>query len=67
MTAAYWAAFTATRLAGVGVARFMHAGSVLLATSPCAVAGGLLAVLGLPAGVRSCDRGGDLCKALATC
>ncbi|KXZ48627.1 hypothetical protein GPECTOR_26g530 [Gonium pectorale] len=48
VTAAYWAAFTGTRLAGAAAAPVLHASSVLLITSPAAVAGAALAVLGLP-------------------
>ncbi|GIL63602.1 hypothetical protein Vafri_17638, partial [Volvox africanus] len=48
VTAAYWAAFTGTRLAAVAAAPFLHASRVLLITSPFAVAGAGLAVVGLP-------------------
>ncbi|GLC42553.1 hypothetical protein PLESTM_001350000 [Pleodorina starrii] len=48
VTAAYWAAFTGTRMAAVAAAPFLHASRVLLITSPFAVAGAGMAVLGLP-------------------
>ncbi|GIL77296.1 hypothetical protein Vretifemale_6767, partial [Volvox reticuliferus] len=48
VTAAYWAAFTGTRMAAVAAAPFLHASRVLLITSPFAVAGAGLAVMGLP-------------------
>ncbi|GLI59433.1 hypothetical protein VaNZ11_001317, partial [Volvox africanus] len=48
VTAAYWAAFTGTRMAAVAAAPFLHASRVLLVTTPFAVAGAGLAVAGLP-------------------
>ncbi|KAG2498357.1 hypothetical protein HYH03_003616 [Edaphochlamys debaryana] len=46
VTAAYWAAFTGTRLVGAAAAPWMHASSVLLSTCPFALLGAGLAVLG---------------------
>lgn len=51
VTALYWAAFTATRLVGVGAARVLHASSIMLITTPAALAGAAAALWGLPGGM----------------
>lgn len=59
VTALYWASFTATRLVGVGAARCLHASTIMLLTTPAALAGAGLAVWGLP-GSMDIDAGAGL-------